>query len=63
MLQQRPSQNVAQKETADMLKVPQGNVPRLESGSRAPTIATLQKGLPLEIRFGNRVVSINKGRA
>lgn len=67
MLQQRLEQKVTQKELADKMSVPQGNVSRLESGSRTPTIATLQKAaqalnVPLEIRFGDQVVSINKGQ-
>ena len=68
VLQQRIALKVTQKEMADMMSVPQGNVSRLESGSRSPTIATLQKAakalnVPLEIRFGNQVISINKGQA
>lgn len=67
VLQQRLEQKVTQKELADKMSVPQGNVSRLESGSRTPTIATLQKAaqalnVPLEIRFGDQVVSINKGQ-
>jgi len=47
------------------MRVPQGNVSRLESGSLSPTIATLQKAaqaleVPMEIRFGNQVISVNK---
>lgn len=66
VMQQRLAQQVTQKELADKMSVPQGNVSRLESGSRAPTIATLQRAaralnVPLEIRFGRQVVSINKG--
>lgn len=68
VLQQRLEQKVTQKELADKMSVPQGNVSRLESGSRTPTIATLQKAaqalnVPLEIRFGDQVVSIHKGQA
>lgn len=67
VLQQRLEKKVTQKELADKMSVPQGNVSRLESGSRTPTIATLQKAaqalnVPLEIRFGDQVVSINKGQ-
>ena len=65
VLQQRLAQQVTQKEMAEKMCVPQGNVSRLESGSRTPTIATLQKAahalnIPLEIRFGNQVVQLNK---
>lgn len=47
------------------MSVPQGNVSRMESGTRTPTLATLQRAakalnVPLEIRFGGQVVSINK---
>ncbi len=68
LLQQRLELNVTQKELADKMKVPQSNVSRLESGLRMPTIATLQRAakamdLPLELRFGNKVVPLNKGQA
>lgn len=64
VLQQRLAQKVTQKEMAEKMDVPQGNVSRLESGARVPTIATLQKaaqalGVPLEIRFGGQVVRVN----
>lgn len=64
VLQQRVAQKVTQKEMAEKMEVPQGNVSRLESGTRVPTIGTLQKAaqalnVPLEIRFGNQVVRVN----
>lgn len=67
VMQQRLAKKVTQKEMAGKMCVPQGNVSRLESGSFSPTIATLQKAaqaldVPLEIRFGNQVISLNKQR-
>ena len=65
VMQQRIDQRVTQKEMAGKMRMPQGNVSRLESGSLSPTIATLQKAaqalnVPLEIRFGDQVISVNK---
>jgi len=65
VMKQRVGQNVTQKEMAGKMNVPQGNVSRLESGTLSPTIATLQKAakalnVPLEIHFGNQVISIHK---
>lgn len=68
VLIQRLQMKVTQKELAAKMSVPQGNISRLESGTRSPTIATLQRAaralnVPLEIRFGGQVISINKGQA
>ena len=68
LIAQRIAANVAQKEMADKMNVPQGNISRMERGKRTPTIATLQKAaralnVPLEIRFGNQVVYLSKGNA
>lgn len=65
VMKQRLDQNVTQEEMAGRMHVPQGNVSRLESGKRTPTITTLQKaaqalGVSLEIRFGNQVVTVNE---
>lgn len=65
VMKQRLAKKVTQKEMASKMQVPQGNVSRLESGTRAPTISTLQKAaqaldVPLEIRFGNQVITINE---
>lgn len=64
VMKQRLAQHVTQEEMAGKMHVPQGNVSRLESGTRTPTIATLQKaaqalGVSMEIRFGSQVVTIN----
>jgi len=64
MIEQRLAKQVTQKELAGKMKMPQGNLSRLESGTMSPTLATLQKAaqaldVPLEIRFGNQVISIN----
>ena len=66
--QYRERTGITQKEMADKMNVPQGNISRMESGKRTPTIATLQKAaralnVPLEIRFGNQVVYLSKGNA
>ena len=68
LIAQRIAANVTQKEMADKMNVPQGNISRMESGKRTPTIATLQKAaralnVPLEIRFVNQVVYLSKGKA
>ena len=65
VMQQRLDQKVTQKDMAGKMRVPQGNVSRLESGVLSPTIATLQKAaqalnVPLEIRFGEQIISVNK---
>jgi len=65
VMQQRLDQKVTQKEMAGKMRVPQGNVSRLESGCLSPTIATLQKAaqalnVPLEIHFGDQIISVNK---
>ena len=65
MIEQRLAKQVTQKELAGKMKMPQGNVSRLESGTLSPTIATLQKAaqalnVPLEIRFGDQIISVNK---
>jgi len=64
MIEQRLAKQVTQRELAGKMKMPQGNLSRLESGTMSPTLATLQKAaqaldVPLEIRFGNQVISIN----
>lgn len=63
VIAQRIQAGVTQQEMASRMDVPQGNVSRLESGTRLPTIATLQKaaaalGVPLELRFGSQVVRL-----
>ncbi len=63
VIAQRIADGVTQQEMAARMSVPQGNVSRLESGARTPTIATLQKaaaalGVPLELRFGGQVVRL-----
>ena len=65
MIEHRLAKQVTQKELAGKMKMPQGNLSRLESGTLLPTIATLRKAaqelnVPLEIRFGDQVISINK---
>lgn len=63
IIQQRIDHKLTQNDMAELMGVPQGNVSRLESGSRTPTIATLQKAasalqVPLEIRIGDQVVAL-----
>jgi len=65
LMRQRLDRKVTQKEMADKMRIPQGNVSRFESGSLSPTISTLQKAaqalnVPLEIRFGDQIISVNK---
>ena len=52
---------------AAKMNVPQSNVSRLESGTRTPTLETLQRaaaalGVPLEIRFGSQIVALSGGK-
>lgn len=63
IIQQRIAHELTQNDMAELMGVPQGNVSRLESGSRTPTIATLQKAasalhIPLEIKIGDLVVAL-----
>lgn len=63
IIRQRVAEQVTQREMAEKMNVPQGNVSRLESGDRTPTLDTLQRaaaalGVALEIRFGAQVVTL-----
>lgn len=67
IIRQRLEMKISQQEMAEKMKVPQSNVSRLESGSRTPTLETLQRaavalGVPLEIRFGSQVVALFGGK-
>ena len=67
IIRQRLEKKVSQQEMALKMNVPQSNVSRLESGTRTPTLETLQRatdalGVPLEIRFGSQVVALSSGK-
>lgn len=67
IIRQRLEMKISQQELAEKMKVPQSNVSRLESGTRTPTLETLQRAaaaldVPLEIRFGSQVVALSGGK-
>ncbi|MBR0408569.1 MAG: helix-turn-helix transcriptional regulator [Clostridia bacterium] len=67
IIRQRVEQKISQQEMAEKMNVPQSNVSRLESGTRTPTLETLQRaaaalGVPLEIRFGSQIVALSGGK-
>ena len=67
IIRQRMEQKITQQELAERMQVPQGNISRLESGSRTPTLETLRRaatvlGVPLEIRFGSQTVALFDGK-
>jgi Predicted transcriptional regulator with C-terminal CBS domains len=67
IIRQRLEQKISQQEMAAKMNVPQCNVSRLESGTRTPTLETLQRaaaalGVPLEIRFGSQIIALSGGK-
>ena len=67
IIRQRMEQKVSQLEMAERMNVPQSNVSRLESGTRTPTLETLQRaaaalGVSLEIRFGSQTVALSQNK-
>jgi len=65
IMEQRLAKKITQKELAEKMSIPQGNVSRLESGAQVPTISMLHRaakalGVPFEIRLGNQVIPIHK---
>lgn len=65
IIRQRMEEQITQQEMAKKMNVPQGNVSRLESGDRTPTLDTLHRaaaalGVAFEIRFGSQVVRLSE---
>ena len=64
LIAQRLENDLTQKEMATLMNMPQGNISRMESGERMPTLSTLQKAaralnVPLEIRLGSHQITLS----